>query len=368
VTIEISLETTVEVAGTQNDISFDPKAPIAANSSNQPDCTANPDIHKNGTSFAFQPAGCTPGTTCTGVRALVLALNNVDPIPSGSVLYTCQVAIAADATGSIPLPCSNAGAGDPDGNPVGTDCNAGTITVAVPAEATIVIGMAVGAQGDFVPFDVTLQTGVEVGGTQNDITFPPEAPIAADEHGQPMCAVNPDINKNGTSFAFQPPGCTVGTSCTAVRALVLALSNVDPIANGAVLYTCTVAIGAEVADGTFPLTCSNAGASDPDGGALVTNCVNGSVVVGVQPTATSTVTASNTPGSPTPTSTPPPPTFTVTPLTPPGTNTPVRTPTRVNLHFRDSDSCQIVAAAASQPAWILLVPAALLLNLRRRRR
>jgi hypothetical protein len=57
----------------------------------------NDAIEKGGTSFAFQPSGCTAGTDCTGVRALVLALDNVDPIPTGSVLYTCQVAIAGDA-------------------------------------------------------------------------------------------------------------------------------------------------------------------------------------------------------------------------------------------------------------------------------
>jgi len=380
VTISVTLEASVPVAGTQNDISFDPKAPIAATGSGKPDCTVNPDIDKGGTSFAFQPAGCTPGTDCTAVRALVLALDNVCPIcgssttdcpgvaPCPVVLYTCQVAIAADATGSIPLPCSHAGAGDPDGNPVGTDCNNGTITVAQPSVATIVIGSAAGAQGDFVPVDVSLQTGVEVAGTQNDINFMPQAAIAAGSNGKPMCSVNPDIDKGGTSFAFQPPGCTVGTSCTAVRALVLALDNVNPIPNGAVLYTCTIAIAEDAADGSYPLTCSNAGASDPDGGALATNCVDGAVDVGVQPTATNTATPSNTPVSVTPTATPgtpPPPTSTVTP--PGGTNTPVRTPTR-GIRFSDDDNCQIVAPAASRPAWILLVPAALLLGLRRRRR
>src|SRR5205814_9236189 len=37
------------------------------------------------------------GTDCNGIRALVLAIGNTDPIPNGAVLYTCSISIAADA-------------------------------------------------------------------------------------------------------------------------------------------------------------------------------------------------------------------------------------------------------------------------------
>src|SRR5262249_10831196 len=119
VTLTVSLDASVPVAGTQNDITLSPLAPIAARANGKPDCTVNPDIDKGGTSFAFEPAGCTPGTDCTSVRALVLSLDNVCPIcgtpttdcPSVGAcpvtLYTCQVAISTDATGTIPLPCTN---------------------------------------------------------------------------------------------------------------------------------------------------------------------------------------------------------------------------------------------------------------------
>jgi hypothetical protein len=51
----------------------------------------------------FEPAHCTPGSTCAGTDAIVLALDSVSPIPDGSTLYTCQVAIsAAAAAGSYP--------------------------------------------------------------------------------------------------------------------------------------------------------------------------------------------------------------------------------------------------------------------------
>ena len=393
VPFDVTLQTTVEVAGTQNDIAFDLDARIAANDEDEPDCTVNPAIMKLGTTFAFQPVDCTPGVDCLSVRAIVLALDNLLPIPSGSVLFTCQVEIASDATGSYPLTCSNSAAGDPDGNPVGAACTNGTITVEVDTDATVIIGDAQGEAGSMAPFDVSLQTAVEVAGTQNDITFPPEAPIGADNLGGPNCTVNPAINKPQTTFAFLPPGCTVGTDCTGVRALVLAFANVNPIPNGATLYTCQVAISATAADGEYPLTCSNAGGSDPDGGAVRTGCTDGDVIVGLPPpgtsTATSTQTDTPTPtptgegGTPTATATvgtptPPTPTATATvgtptpptpTATPPATNTAIRTRTSTpRPSSGDDDGCHVAGTAHRGAAWLLLLPVALLIGLRRRRR
>jgi hypothetical protein len=57
---------------------------------------------------------CTPGTDCTGIRAIVLAVDNLDAIPDGSTLYSCTVNISQDATAgnSYPLTISNESAGD----------------------------------------------------------------------------------------------------------------------------------------------------------------------------------------------------------------------------------------------------------------
>jgi len=370
VTISAILQTDVEVAGTQNDIVFDPQAPIAADQDGKPRCTVNPQIDKPGTTFAFEPAGCTVGTDCTSVRALVLALDNLTPIPNNSRLYDCDVAIAATATpGTLPLDCTNPASGNSDGDPVGTDCTDGTITVVPPDQATIVVGTATGAAGDFVPLEVTLQTAVPVASLQNDITFPPQAGVAAGQNGKPMCTVNPDINKEGTSFAFEPPDCTPGTDCTGIRAVVLSLAGQDPIPDGSLLYTCTIAIAEDAENGSFALTCSNASAKDPSGVVVGTECTNGSVVVGVQPTATATVTPTRS-ANPTPTATPVVviPTPTITAGTPP-TATPTSPPAPTSTRFRrssDDDSCQIVAGSHSHPAWMLLIPAVLLLRRRRR--
>ena len=373
VTFTVSLQTTVMVAGTQNDITFDPQARIAANDDGSPKCTVNPDITKPGTSFAFLPADCT-GTECTAVRALVLALDNTNSIPNGSVLYSCEAAIAADATGSHPLTCSNPGAGDPDGKRLGVDCTSGTITVAPPGQASIVVGDANGAPGDFVPVEVSLQTAVQVSRTQNDIAFQPQAAVAAGSNGKPLCTVNPDIHKDGSTFDFLPLACTVGSTCTGVRAAIFSPTTEDPIPNGALLYTCQIAISATAANGTYPLTCSNPSAQTPSGTLLGATCVDGSVIVGVQPTTTSTATPMIT-QTPAPSSTATLPTATATLTAGSPTATVTQTPTvkvvptpTVTTGRKDDDSCHIVPGSRAGTAWVLLLPAAVLLALRRRRR
>ena len=208
---------------------------------------------------------------------------------------------------------------------------------------------------------VSLETEVEVAGTQNDVTFPSGIGVVAKNNGKPECAVNEAIEKGGTSFAYQPSGCTPGDTCTGIRALVLALDNVDPIPSGSVLYTCEVSIDADVENGTYPLVCSNAGASDPDGVAVATDCDAGDVFVGLQPTPTSTPTE-----TPTPTLTPVGnPTATAT-ATASGTPTASATPTRTRKPKDEDDGCQVVAPAEGGSAWLLLLPAAALLWRRRR--
>ena len=97
------------VAGTQNDISFNPLTPIVS-------CHPNLAINKGATSFAFLPNGCMVGVDCTGVRTAVLALDNLNAIPNGSTLYTCTVAISPSAPDGIyPLLTGNLVASTPGG-------------------------------------------------------------------------------------------------------------------------------------------------------------------------------------------------------------------------------------------------------------
>jgi len=272
------------VAGTQSDIAFDPaNIPVAAKANGHPNCTVNPDISKGATSFAFRPNACT-GAACTAVRALVLATDNTDPIPDGSVLFTCTVDIAATASGTFPLTQTGIILSDPNGvkvtpaTSVDGSVTAGTAgptptpttaTVACPTARPAPAGPGLWIPDQSEPPAVTSITvklaagGAMIAGTQSDITFPIAGPIAAKANGHPDCAVNPDISKGATSFAFRPNGCT-GTDCTAVRALVLATDNTDPIPDGSVLFTCNVAVGSS-ASGNLDYTFSGVILSDPNG-------------------------------------------------------------------------------------------------------
>jgi hypothetical protein len=104
-----------QVAGTQNTLTFDnTNVRLKLTSAGKPDCTVNPEINKGGTVFSLRPLGCT-GAACTGVKTLVLALDNSDPIPSGSVLYTCRVDVASTANGTSVITISDVGLSTPTG-------------------------------------------------------------------------------------------------------------------------------------------------------------------------------------------------------------------------------------------------------------
>ena len=118
------------VAAIQLDLGWDPSTPVAATVGLTPDCSVNPDIHKDQTVFAYEPFGCTPGADCTAVRALIISFFDPSPIATGSVLVTCNLALAADASGGAhPLTGTNCVASDAAGIGLPTSCNDGSVTV-----------------------------------------------------------------------------------------------------------------------------------------------------------------------------------------------------------------------------------------------
>ena len=142
----------------------------------------------------------------------------------------------------------------------------------------IALGTVTGRPGQDVTLVATLRTGgAQVAGTQNDVGF--DAQHLSFGAGKPNCRANSGIGKTGTAFAFRPPKCQ-GTACTAVRALVLALDNVDPIPNGATLYTCTVRIAPSAPAGEYRIKASGVTLSTP-GGQSVPNATasDGAVIV-----------------------------------------------------------------------------------------
>jgi len=84
-----------QVAGTQNDLTFD-AVHVSLATSGKPSCRVNAAIGKGATAFSLRPNGC-QGAACTTVRALVLAMDNTDPIPDGAALYTCTLHISPSA-------------------------------------------------------------------------------------------------------------------------------------------------------------------------------------------------------------------------------------------------------------------------------
>ncbi|MFI5396052.1 MAG: YncE family protein [Candidatus Binatia bacterium] len=138
-TMTIRLQTNAaHVAGEQNDIVVSNPALVAANGDGTPACTVNPAINKPGTAFAFLPPGCQPDHgECTGIRGLVLAIDNVAAIPDGSVLYSCEVTLLDAAPGvSLPLQLANVHVSDPAGNAVPVVGQDGTLTITAAAPPT----------------------------------------------------------------------------------------------------------------------------------------------------------------------------------------------------------------------------------------
>jgi hypothetical protein len=129
VTVEVTLNPGLwSVVGVEGDLQLLEQAPVATTQTGDPACRVNPAIGKPESRFAFQPAGC--GADCTHVRALVLAFGNLDPLPTGVPIFTCDLAIAANtAPGAYPLTLADAGASDAHGGAIPIGSTAGTLTV-----------------------------------------------------------------------------------------------------------------------------------------------------------------------------------------------------------------------------------------------
>jgi hypothetical protein len=292
----VSFSSDQAIAGTQNNITFDPKAAIATKPNGKPDCTFNPDIDKGASAVSFQ------GTTA--VKALVLSFDNVCPICGAPttgcpappacpvVMYTCNVTIAADATGSFPLTCSAAQASTPGGQAVPAACTDGMVSVGeVPTPTNT---------GGVTPPTPT-PTPVETTAT---------ATATGGGGGSPTAT-------STTVVTVPTATSTGGTGGTATAT-----------ATGSRVATAT-ATGSQAATAT--VTGSRPATATPTGGTQVAT-----------PTITGTRQA-----------------------------TPTRTgivPTRRPVRPTDDDACAIVSPATSASGWMLLLPAAALLWIRRRSR
>jgi len=147
-----------------------------------------------------------------------------------------------------------------------------------PDAVLLRVGSASGGRGETLTVEVALDPRRHlVAGVQLDIDFSAEVRIAATAAERPDCAVDAALDNKLLASAFTPAGCSAA-ECVGVRALVLSLDNVDPI-SARRLFSCRVAVAADAAAGLHPLRVSSAGASDPDGNAIITAGIDGGVTV-----------------------------------------------------------------------------------------
>jgi len=121
-TIEVRLHVNGrEVAGVENLLTTNLPSPLCFSSA-----MVNPSIDREATAFSIQG--------CDRLRAVVLSFTNLDPLPDGTVMYTVEIGIAPSAApGFYPINVLEAGAADPNGNPVQSVGVAGGIFVGTAA-------------------------------------------------------------------------------------------------------------------------------------------------------------------------------------------------------------------------------------------
>ena len=167
---------------------------------------------------------------------------------------------------------------------------------------TLQIDAVPGLPGEVVEVGVRLLAGdAEVNTARLTLEYDKALIAVAPRNGRPNCAVNPDIEKDGTSFVFLPTQCDAAEGeCTAMRTFVYTTGNVYPIPDGAELFTCRFSVAATAGAGPVAIRCVEPSAKDPDGTALDVVCADGSILIGTSPTPTDTTSATPT-RTPTPT-------------------------------------------------------------------
>jgi len=359
------------VAGTQNDLEVRAPLSVARRANGRPDCDAEPSIDKQGT--AFSVAACDLGA-CERLRALVLALDNLDPIPDGAVLYRCRVEIdAAAESGVYPLAVINVGASDPQGNALPATGIAGSVSVGGPPAARVEIADAATQRGEPVDVGVRLRAG-QLQTLTVEIVYARDTPLlSSGAEARPSCAVA--TAEVDAAFLYLPQGCDPDADCTAVRAALSADSTALPI--DVPLFTCRFRPVPVIPAGAYALDCGAAFGADAGGHAALVSCGGGTLqVLSNEPTATPMPTGgSTTPTRFTPTATAAlQATATLDPCgaCPPGTPCQITSSGPVCIILpvggTDDDGCAVSggADAAGPPLTMLLLPAALWLAARAR--
>lgn len=134
VSVQVTLNAMgAQVGGVINVITFDPVVPIVG-------CTVSPPFALI-SAVVLQPVGCTPSVDCQQAKAIITGPfqgGSLQPIPDGSVLYTCDVKISGGSVAqSLPLTCSDPSASTPDGTELPAQCSSGQVRVVNPTPTVI---------------------------------------------------------------------------------------------------------------------------------------------------------------------------------------------------------------------------------------
>jgi MYXO-CTERM domain-containing protein len=163
------------VAGLQNDDDFPAGIQVTA-------CSVDPAIHKPATSFAMM------GNT---VRAIVLSLAGLAPIPDGATLYACDVTIEPSLPpGHYTIGCRNAGASDAQGHALVSACADGALDV-IASDASNAAPTALAASSPTI--------------TSNAAPTAPSGAANADqsaENGTGGCAITPPDSGGAVALLF----------------------------------------------------------------------------------------------------------------------------------------------------------------------
>jgi hypothetical protein len=234
----------------------------------------------------------------------------------------------------------------------------GLFAAGASAQVTTTPGNHTGSPGQTIEFAFGFEgDGTVVSSVAFDIPYAdtdPYVPVA-DANGIVDCTVEEDVNADDDLVIFLP-----AQGIFAVSMGDVSPPAINPIGRDGIIVRCMVRIKDDAALGPFTLGCQNANASSASGQPQTTTCNPGSLNVVPPPTNTATPTITPTPedtATPTPT-----PTRAAT-----NTSTPTAT-TGGGGGGDDDDGCQVVAPADANAAWLLLLPAAVLIWRRRRAR
>jgi ELWxxDGT repeat protein len=207
--------------------------------------------------------------------------------PVGDVTPTATVPSVGDATPTATVPP----VGDATPTPMASATDTATATPTAtapcilegdpPGCARIEVDDLTATAGATASIAAHLRSlGEPIAALQVDLTFDPRMRVIAEANGSPRCRVDAGLGKDSTVFAFAPASCDAGgADCATVRALVLSITNLDPIADGSTLFSCDVRIAEDAPPATYPVTASEASAASSQGRTIEIGARNGSIAV-----------------------------------------------------------------------------------------